>query len=118
MSYEIALPRQFSGDELMKALEQAADRREWLCYKKIATRSFSVSSGSIKTEPTSFEVVLTHEVPAKFEGPFYDTLRSNPPIKPDKHYSKLCLHPSYESGEIPKEVKKLILTLYEVLQQQ
>jgi len=56
MNYEINLPMDLNGDQLMDLLKETASRLKWK-YKKSAT-TLSISQGSLNIEPTSFDVKI------------------------------------------------------------
>lgn len=107
MHYDIELPREVSGTELMDALKEVASKLRWR-YKK-APISSDVHHGSVEIERRSFRVELKTFI---FLGRMGYT---NPYIDPNGSYSTLGIDSSLFFPFLDEDATKLTEALYDVL---
>jgi hypothetical protein len=105
MEYEINLPREVLGTQVMIALRKTASRLKW--HYSSSVSSWSASPGSVEFKPIKFAVEL------KTSRFFGDSVSVG--IEPDEQYSKLYLFSKYGYDLSGKNLEKLTLTLYDVI---
>jgi|YelNatPaOPRAMG01_1025707.scaffolds.fasta_scaffold60257_3 hypothetical protein len=101
----IKLPRSVSGTKLMEAIEDAASKLGWY-YEKLLDH-YSVSPGSAKVEPGSFQLnIKTRRILGNHVKIF---------ITPELEYKSITLYGTY--GFNKKNLEMFATTLYSLLGQ-
>ena len=100
MQYDIALPREVIGNELIEALKRVASNHGWPYEDEVVAYSVSPNSGSLDVQPKTLQVTI--EPKQRMLGIFSDIGEIAIKVSIDEKYSTLTVNPT-----IPRQVDAL-----------
>ena len=92
MQYDITLPREVTGNELIEALERVASKHKWPYYDEVVARSVTLNSGSLDVYDKTLQVIMDPK--QRFLGVFRCIGKIGVEVSLDRKYSSITINPA------------------------
>lgn len=91
MQYDIALPREVVGNDLIEALKRVASKNEWPYEDEVVACSVTFNSGSLDVQDKTLQVVIDPK--QRLMGILRDIGRIEVEVSLDEKYSSITVNP-------------------------